>query len=559
MENVRKFTPDNENQKIDLYTYWKVLWRKKAYVAVPVVLALAISFTGVRFLTPLYESATLVSVEEQNILAGTMRRYITDIEQNAQTRNQQFRTMLETRIMSRTFLEMIIRDLALQNSYMLRLESRDQAGDDSGLNDEELAIRHLVGLMQDKIRVEMTMPGLFRISVRDSDAETAYVLATRISNKYIEVTQLAKLQGLRQAGAFSEENLAIYKEQLEESERELERVRRELGTTDVERNPVSATNVLIAEARKNTLDAQVGRSEIDLRQVRERLSAELGLVPSTDRVSSDETVSNIERRLKADSEERILLELSGDDGSAAEVETRLQRHLAMWEELRSRIAEIIADEYSGIAEDVRPLITEYFFQRQQVQFYRSLERKISGYIEQYRTNLSRRPMLQREENRLVHDVDTKRAIYQAFLESKTSTQITEAMQSTNLGVHINIIEPAERPLIPVEPNKIKIIVVALIFGIACGFGSVLVTEYMDDSFRTIEEVQKLLGVPVLGTIPKTISHFAWERKKRGKMILAWIIGLFLFISIVSGALFMYARMLEGTDIGVELSEELIRR
>ncbi|MDD3643396.1 MAG: hypothetical protein PHQ19_08050, partial [Candidatus Krumholzibacteria bacterium] len=80
-----------------------------------------------------------------------------------------------------------------------------------------------------------------------------------------------------------------------------------------------------------------------------------------------------------------------------------------------------------------------------------------------------------------------------------------------------------------------------------------------DSFRTVEEVQRILGVPVLGTIPKTVAHFAWERRKRGRLILAWVIGLFLFVGFVSGALYMYARVLERTDIGVELTEELIGR
>ena len=58
------------------------------------------------------------------------------------------------------------------------------------------------------------------------------------------------------------------------------------------------------------------------------------------------------------------------------------------------------------------------------------------------------------------------------------------------------------------------------FGIVCGLGSIIVTEYMDDSFRSVEEVQRILKLPVLGTIPKTVSHFAWERKKKGRMVLS---------------------------------------
>lgn len=555
MENVRKFVPEEEDQKIDLYTYWKVFWRKKLYLAVPLVLSVAISVVGVRYLTPIYESSALVSVEEQNILSGTMRRYIAPIEEEQRTRSRQFRAMIEARLKSREFLEMVVSDLGLHRSYRLREGLEANASRQEGLSQEELTMRHLTGLLEEKIYVETTIPGFYRISVLDSDPGTAYVLATKIGEKYIETTQQAKLQGLRQAGAFSDEQLAIYKEKLEESEKELERVRRELSLTDIETNPVNAANVQLAEARKNSLAARRGRSEIGLRNVRERATEVFEMVPSSETVMEDETIRNIERQLLADSEEMFLMELRGGD----QLDEELASSDPLWQELRARISDIVREEYGEFSIDVRPLITEYYFQRIQAGVLRSLERTITGYIEQYRSNVSRRPQLISEENRLVHEVETNRAIYEAFLESKTSAQITEAIQSTNLGVRISIVENAEKPISPVKPNRMKIILLSVMFGTVCGLGAILVTEYMDDSFRSVEEVQRVLSVPVLGTIPKTVAHFAWERRKRGKMIVAWIIGLFIFVAMVSGALYMYARALQGTSIGVELREDLIGR
>ena len=116
-------------------------------------------------------------------------------------------------------------------------------------------------------------------------------------------------------------------------------------------------------------------------------------------------------------------------------------------------------------------------------------------------------------------------------------------------------EEAERSFIPVEPNKLKIILLALVFGGACGICAILVTEYADDSFKSVEEVQRILKAPVLGTVPKTVAHFTWERRKRGKMIVAWIIGTFIFVTVMSGALYMYAKALKSSSIGVELSEQ----
>ncbi len=553
MENVRKLVPEEEKHRIDLYTYWKVFWRKKYYLLIPLILSLVIAVIGVRYLTPIYQSVTLLSLEDQNILSRSMGRYITPVEERARMRNRQYRAMIDTRLKSRDFLELVVKDLGLHQSLDVQQTIQRGGGPDPGIPAEELIMRHLVGLLKDKIHVENPMPGFFSINVFDSDPNTAFVLASRVSEKYIAVIQQAQLQGLRQAGAFSIEQLAIYREKLEASEKQLAQINREMNETDVESNPVNGLNVHTAEARQRSLKARIDNSELSLRRVRQRLMSIFGLVPSSEKVSSNERAASIERRIRAYGEEQLLAEL----GTEAAVETMVEQETSgpLWEELRGHLAEIVNGEYDQFSADLRPLITEYFYQRYIIDYFRFRERKLNTYIGQYRKNMQRRPVLEQEHARLVNEVETNRAIYQAFLESKTSAQITEAALSTNLGMRITVIEKAEKPLVPVKPNKMKIIILALIFGMACGIGAILITEYMDDSFRTIEEVQRFMKLPVLGTIPKTVTHFAWEKQKRGRMILFWIIGLFIFVTIVSGALYMYARNLRGTRIKIELSED----
>lgn len=551
MEKVRKLVPEEEEKKIDLYTYWKIFWRKKYYLLLPVSLSLVIAFFGVRQITPIYESFTLLSVEDRNILSQSMGRYVTTVDERNRARNQQYQAMIETKLSSRTFLERVVKDLNLHTSYELR-QNLASVGDESiGLPVEELIIRRLVSLLRQKIRIQNTKLGYFQISVFDTDPSAAYILASRITEKYIEVSKQEQVEGLRQAGAFSDEQLAIYKEKLEASEKEITRVRREMMETDEMHNPVNNSNIHVAEARRRSIGAQVGNGEISLQRVRERLNSIFGLIPSTERIGDDETVRNLEDQIFAAGEEDLLASIGGDLETPAD-DAELTR---LWDELRRRIGTIVDEEYDEFSSELRPLITEYFHQRYIIDYNRFRERTLQGYIDQFKQNMQRRPLLEREFNRLTHEVETNQAIYQAFLESKTSAQISEAVQSTNLGLRISIVEKAEKPYVPVKPDKIKIILLALIFGIASGLGSILVTEYIDDSFKSVEEVERILKVPVLGTVPKTIAHFTWEKQKRGKMILFWIVGLFLFISIVSGAMYMYARSLRSTSIGIELHEK----
>lgn len=551
LDKIRRVVPEETDQKIDIQTYWKIFWRKKYYFIIPVVLSLAISIVGVRILTPLYRSFSLLSIEDQNILERTMSRYITAVEERSREMNMRYRSIIETRLESRSFLESIVKDLGLDRSPELLQAMRQMSGlEAEGEEIEDLLMRRLVFMLREKISVENPNPGFFRIGVYDTDPRTAYILASTVSEEFIESMKQARLHGIRQAGAFSDEQLAIYKEKLEASEKELTEVRREMVDRNVESNPVNTANLYYAEALKSSLTAEIEQNEISLNRVRGRLVSIFDLVPSTDRLSKDESVQNLENRLLAHGGEQLLQDLI----RGQETESRNEQFEFLSEELRRSIKDIVNEEYNTFSNEIRPLITEYFFQQKLLVFYRSKSRRLQGYIDQHRTNTKRMPILEREFNRLSGEAETNRAIYQAFIESKTSAQITEAIQNTNLGFHISIVEKADMPMAPVKPEPIKIILVALLFGASCGIGSILVTEYMDDSFRNVEEVQRFLKLPVLGTVPKTISSFSWEKKKRGKMILLWVIGLFLFVSIVTATLYIYERSLRQAGIGVRIHD-----
>ncbi len=552
MENVRKVTPAEDPNRINLHAYWKVFWRKRFYLIVPLALSALIAVVGVRRLTPIYESHTMLSMEDRGIISPTIERYVPSADNRSQMLNQQVRSMIETRVTSNDFLKIIVHDLNLQRSDKVRRYVELSSGKNpGGVPLDELVMRHLVGVLKEKIEVVSPMPGFFTIGVYDTDPTTAYKLAERVAETFIAVSRQDQIQGIRQAGAFSDEQLAIYKEKLEASEKELARIKLAMSDSEIENNPVNSANVNFARALKQTVGAEADRSGIALKRVRQRLVDLLDLVPSSDLISSDETVRNCENKLVAYGEEKLLRDLGGSQQAPMPPDRYNEASTA----LRARIGEIVRGEYRNLSPDVYPLIVEYYYQRSINDYSQFINRKLQGYIEQYTKSYGRRPSLEREINRLTQDVETNKAIYRAFLESKTSARIDEAAQTTDLGLGMNIIERAEKPLAPVKPNPLKIMLLAVIFGGVCGLGAVIVTEYVDDSFRSIEEVERVLRTPVLGTVPKMEAGFSWEKKQRGVVIISWIVGVTLFISILSGALYLYANRLKASGLGVELRDD----
>jgi len=550
LEGIKSTVPEEETSRISIHEYWKIFWKKKYFIILPVVLAIAISYFGVKFLTPIYESKALLSIEEKSVLSQTVGKYISSVEERSRLRNRQYRAMIETKIKSKPFLELVIKEMGLDRSEKLRKMVENSSKNHYSIPLEERIMRFLVKTMREKIRVDSPMPGFFEIVVYDTDPTASYVLAKKISEKFIETTRQAQIEGIRQAGAFSDEQLAIYKEKLEAAEKELARIKKEMMETDVESNPVNATNIHYCEALRRSIEAKIEQGELRLKRIRKKLVSIFGLVPSSDNITNDETIKNSEKRLIAYSEEYLLNQLR--EGSDIPQTDELKK---ITDEIRQRIMKVVGEEYGEFSPELHSLITEYFYQKYILDSYRFQKRKLDGFIEQFRKNLARRPFLEREFNRVSHEVETNRAIYQAFLESKTSAQISEAVQSTNLGLRINIIEEPEKPLAPVKPNKIKLILLALMFAGACGLGAIVVTEYLDDSFRSIEEAERVLKLPVLGTVPKMASGFEWERKRKGKVILFWIIGVALFSAILAGSFYVYSKHLKSAGLGVEIKEE----
>jgi len=551
VDNVKKITPEQNPERINLKEYWKIVWRKKYLLIVPAVLSLLIAVFGVRYLTPVYQSSTVISAERDRVISGTMDRYIAE-DGGRNTRNRRYLSMVRAEINSSSFLEGVIEELGLIEAAEARGYFQGRERREGDVSPEDKLRRELTSLLVDKIQVTSPAPGFYRIGVLDTDPDNAFILADEITEAYLETQQRQKIAGIREAGAFSNEQLAIYREKLDASEKELARLEAELNRTDLGDNPVNGSNINAARVRMKNLKAEVGKNRITLSRIRNRLTSIFEMIPASRRIVENERVQSIEDQLSARGDERILAVMGGETG-LSEIDSQIKN---LWDELRTRIGSIVREEYSDISDEYHPIITEYYFQQYKLQHFQSRMNKLEGYIEQYENDMERRPMLQRQYDRVRREVENNRAIYQAFLESKTSAQISEAVQSSKLGLKFEVVEKARKPLSPVKPNKFKVIVIAFMFGCATGTGAMLVSEYIDDSFRSVEEVEKVLQLPVLGTIPKTVDQFQWERKELGRKVLVWIVSIFIFASVISGAIYFYANSLKASRLGFNISETI---
>jgi capsular exopolysaccharide synthesis family protein len=66
-----------------------------------------------------------------------------------------------------------------------------------------------------------------------------------------------------------------------------------------------------------------------------------------------------------------------------------------------------------------------------------------------------------------------------------------------------VVDKAKVPKFPFKPSLTLNLMIAIALGLAAGIGLALLLEHLDDTIKLPEDMEKLLGLPVLGVIPET--------------------------------------------------------
>src|ERR1700730_848885 len=103
-----------------------------------------------------------------------------------------------------------------------------------------------------------------------------------------------------------------------------------------------------------------------------------------------------------------------------------------------------------------------------------------------------------EYNILKREVDTNRSLYDGLLQRFKEVDIAGGVGANN----VFIVDKATLPGSPSSPNMSRALFMALMLGLAAGVGAALLLEYLDDTLRSPEEVERALGYATLGIIPK---------------------------------------------------------
>jgi capsular polysaccharide biosynthesis protein len=108
------------------------------------------------------------------------------------------------------------------------------------------------------------------------------------------------------------------------------------------------------------------------------------------------------------------------------------------------------------------------------------------------------------------DTDPERAQEAANAVAYAASDQMSGIGPASTTLTTEVWEEAQQPTAPSSPDVLLPGVVALVFGLALGLGLAFLLEYLDESWRSPEELERISGVPNFGIVPS----FKHPRKVR---------------------------------------------
>ena len=422
--------------------YFAILLRRRWWFLVPFT-AIMVGALVMGLTTPKeFESKTVILVEEEKIINPLISGLAIST-----TVGERLRTLREEILSWPSLMELI-----------KRLEM------DGDLKDQ-LAYEKKIKEFREDITVGMSGPNLIVISYQDKGPKKAQEVVNAITDIFVQRNVAYQNDESVTAIGFIEEQMAIYKKKLEDSEASL----REFKEVYSQEIPVAAS-----------LNEQIVALEVQLANL---------LVNNTEaHPAVRATRQHIEalRQRRNQEIERIVV-------NTAHFNLRPNASPEEIEAARKQAVETIVTRMEMKASapimSLGPTSTTVGTMS----------------VSPDATMVTLSPKQEQELMRLTRDYQVNSGLYQHLQERLEKAKISQRLEHSDQGTKFRVIDPARLPLEPVSPNLPRIMIVAFLLACVVGTGCAYGAEFLDGSFKEADDVKQMLELPLLGSISRIIT------------------------------------------------------
>ncbi|MFN3944919.1 MAG: GumC family protein [Allosphingosinicella sp.] len=467
---------------LDFAAIWRILYRNKLLIAVVCAASILAGLTIALFTAPAYRAVATIQIDQQT--ARILNSEDVQPEPSAQEAERFLQTQVDI-LRSRSLATRVAERLNLyeDESFLTRMrhaEASATAADAASPVWRE----HVTEAVQDNLSiVPRPTSRIVKIQFSSPDAALAATVANSFAENYITSNLQRRFDTSAYSRDFLQGQLAETKRRLEEAERELIAYARQAGLIDASAGVVGTNDMTGPRSLTTANLVQLNQAYAQASSARIQAQQRWAQAQATPLMSLPEVLSN--PTVQQLTQRRAEFEAQYQE----ERQRRKEEHPAVIQSA-ARIAELDR-QINTLAGSIRGAIAEQYrvAQRQEQALLGSLGRLKSATLAEQDRGV--------RYNILKREVDTSRELYEGLLQRYREVSAAAGIATNN----VSIIDRAEVPLRPYWPRPMMNMALGGIFGIVLSFILVVARENFDDRVHVPEDVERKLGLPLLGMVP----------------------------------------------------------
>jgi polysaccharide biosynthesis transport protein len=485
-----------QRREVDLLEYWRVVLKRKwilvTFAAVLVAFVAVLSFTA----TPLYKATATILIDEPSTsvvniqdLLNSSGYYQTDYL------GTYFNTQLKL-LTSRSLAERVAKKLNLGNrpefqaarsprlhpvqaakrilSLGWLFPKKPAAGSPSATAAPVVSYAYAVtgGLIISPVPETR----IVQVSYTSSQPVLAADIVNTLVEEFVSYSVETRYEATKQTSEFLSETIAQLREDLKRKEEDLQKYGEEkklLFLNDKESTVVNK----FSDVNTAFTEAQIDRFKKEA-LYRELKGLNINALPESVNNPLIQSLKTSYTQAKSELEEKSKF-YRPDYPEMVKLRARLESTKnALEEEIRKAVGAAEADYRAAL----------------------NKEKSLQGLLDSQRTDvvkMNNNAILYRS---LQIEVDNMRNLLSTLVSKQNEIQVSSQLGGLRTS-NIKIVDRALVPSSPFTPDTRRNLMMALFLGLFGGLGLIFLVEYLDNTVKGPEDVEKLVGLPSLGIIP----------------------------------------------------------
>ena len=467
----------------DFYKYLRIITKYRWLILSTTVTALVLAAIVTFLTTPIYRATASLQIDREAVkVVGNDN--LQPQEQN--TGLEFYQTQYEL-LGARSLAERVISTLGLLDDPAFASDGQKSMigivtsyiSGSSSTNDRDKTLDFKERKVADRLQESLTIAPvrgsrMVKISIDSTDAATAQRVVNGFAEVFIADNLDRRYDSSSYARKFLEERIQQLKVKLEDSERQVVQYAEKQGIINLDDKKSLASTDLEAINTKLT-EAHNNRVKLEVLWGQAKQTQGFGFQQILDSKAIQEN-----RKLRTQ--------------LAAEYQQKLGLYKPAYPlmiQLRNQIKELDRDAETEVAAIKSSIEAQYIGARNEEEDLASQLEKSKAEVVDQRGRSIQYNILQRE-------VDTNRTLYDGLLQRYKEIGVSGAVGTNN----ISIVDKAALPIIPRSPKLSLNLALALVAGLLIGILAALGLDYLDDSFKSPEDVEREVGLTVIGVVPK---------------------------------------------------------